>query len=84
MEVNKKEMNLFKKTISSILIIAGIITILFINNTITGRAIGGENTNINLMELVITFWSFLLIITGIWMGFKKEKNSLKNEYIKDE
>jgi NADH:ubiquinone oxidoreductase subunit 2 (subunit N) len=69
----KKEVNLFQKIISSVLIILGIVLILFINNNITGRAIGtNQDTSLTITEIIVILWASLMIIIGIWIGIKKQ------------
>lgn len=69
----KKEVNIFQKIISSIIVLLGIVLILFVNNNITGRVIStGQDTPINLTEIVVIAWSFLMIIIGIWIGITKK------------
>lgn len=73
----KKEVNLFQKIISSIIIILGIVLILFINNHITGLAIKtGQDTSIDSTEIIVLFLALTMIVVGIWVGLKKNFKSI--------
>lgn len=69
-----KKGELFQKTSSSVVIILGVIVILMTANfNLTGMAIGNNAVKPAnpVLNLIVILWGFLLLITGIWMWFKK-------------
>ena len=69
-KIEKQKKPSYKNFLASIFATMGIIIIFTSTNQITGRVVGGEETN--LLNFAITIFGVLLIITAIWI-FRKKK-----------
>jgi len=79
MKKNKSKKTLFQIIGSTFIILTGLFVMFTISNNITGNVIGNSGS-INLLDIAIVFWGFLIIVAGLWIISTKDfkKSIFKN------